>query len=493
MFRNTPFKYVPVTTQNCCVELEYPIDYSRAFYFLPTEYIPNMPVFKDVKELPFLNKPGAIMSMRDTAGNSRGVCKVKKVNNEWVPVKSFGSACVTIDMCISCKNVSIKLFASKIGLSGVKNSQQAMETAVLLINKIIDIQRWFDWVDKYPDYAQQVIDWYKQNSKANPTLIPIPTEQELKMIWLDQHNINYTNDNVIKQYQENYDNFKQQYLNNIAEQNKQLLDTIKLPTEIHVHQYWAEKCEILTDFALYIHNISQDYNKHSLLCEILDMFVNSRHVTSLQNNPKLLVNNNVNHNFDLGCKIIRSRLAKKFSAISEYEVIYRNDSSSGSGVIITIPYDRPPFEIPEEIKPYINRGKSNKYQFVVFSSGSVTFSGPHVLLNEIAYNKFMQDFATVAKDVCDSTTFRIKIYLNGYKQQLHQRLEQQYNINRSDVHGSTMLEKYKLYSLYPPEPLASPEDDGSKTSDDESNSNSSNISPIPQVETIIELPEQINI
>ena len=430
------FKYVPITTQVCNIDFKHPINYRLAFHFLEVEELPVNKTYIEQKDLPFIDKPGAILSMRDPDRNFRGICKFTKDKQTGLFIQGASlRSCITLDLCTSQKNISVKLFSSKITCAGTTSPQQAMETAVLIINKLLDAQNWSDWYQAYKNQAYNVILWFKNKTDGGNNMV------------------------------------------------KNILSA-------DIDNYWQEESKVLTKFAHYLRNITLNFQNHDVLCKILDAFTETNKICEPDNVPTILVTNNCNHNFSLNHKIIRSKLAQEFTKIPEYEVEFRNDSSSGSGVKIKIPYENSSFQIPPEIEPYIHRKNSMCYQFLVHKEGSVTFSGPHVLLNEIAYNKFMSDFYKIIHKVIVKGSYRFKV-MNKDKREKHlQQLEQQYELNHTDVHGEQMIHNWRLKSLYPDEPLSKPystgdcETDQQMTSSDCSpeSSISLNASPIDNYE-----------
>lgn len=431
------YKYLPVTMQTCYVKLLGSIDFQTVFYLLKIYPVPGPKVF-DRKELPFVNVPGAILSVRDEKCNSRGLCRGKSIKNS-----------ITMDVCNTTQNVSVKLSTKTIHFSGVTSIHMAMEAAVHVINNINKIQDYLDWFHTHRDEGDEILNWI---------ITMIELENNRKLVKDEIQVCLGRNENVIDKILNLFDlkcleeNDLEWLVSLIKENNNIDIIEDKIVEKFNIKRNMQDNIpkHFNIDFTKYIINMIPDYDSSEVFIDLISKYHTITKVIDRWTKPAQMININVNHNFNLRHRISRNKLARVFSELPDYNVTWRNDVNVG--VKLELKYD-----IPPELENRIVRS-SGTHSFTVYATGSVTHSGPHQLLNEIAYNKFMTDFNNNVNRVInrnpDEQKIKIKYIHQAFITEWRNKLEDQYNRNRSDIYADQILVDFKLRSLHinpPPE------------------------------------------
>lgn len=196
-----------------------------------------------------------------------------------------------------------------------------------------------------------------------------------------------------------------------------------------------------SDFITYFANMLPDYTDVNVFVSLIESFKQIDMIILPYTKPIRLISINVNHNYKLYTQVVLSKLAMEFSNLEGYVVSYHNDIDIG--VKIQIPYEH---LLDDDIKQCIKR-KSGCHTLTVYRSGAVTHSGPHQLLNEIAYNKFIPDFISVRDKVRTDGPIKLKLCSPEMIESNNNRLVKQYGRNRTDPFAVKVLEEFKLRSL----------------------------------------------
>lgn len=310
----------------------------------------------------------------------------EKGNYRGAPRSKSIKNCITLDICGQHRNISIKLYNNRIHFSGVTSIHMAMATGIEFMKTIFKAQNHLNWFQQHLQEGQEIIDWISKDvaQYLEYDLKDFPVEETLAIV--PQH-------------------FK-------------------------------------LEFATYIIEMIPDYTKEMFLT-FMKMYPTIKEIIKPWCIPEKVVNINVNHNFNLGCAISRSRMALTFNKMPPYKVSYLNDTNIG--VTIELPY-----EIPPHLQERITRS-SGTHSFTVYSTGAVTHSGPDQLLNEIAYNKFIADFESVREIVKSRNparkTIAFKFVPQQYLQEWTARLEEKYRRNHEDIYALEVLHNSDLHSL----------------------------------------------
>ena len=104
-------------------------------------------------KIPLSNSAGSIISVR-YFGHQRGLVR---------PKKSFKNG-ITIDIATSEKNVSAKIFKTKIHLCGITSVAMAEESCQFIIQHINKIQQDLDYLLVNEKETQKVLEWVKEHA-----------------------------------------------------------------------------------------------------------------------------------------------------------------------------------------------------------------------------------------------------------------------------------------------------------------------------------------
>jgi hypothetical protein len=85
----------------------------------------------------------------------------------------------------------------------------------------------------------------------------------------------------------------------------------------------------------------------------------------------------------LGFPIKLKVLDAIFKKNPEFECEYLKDMSKYVRISLAI-------KMPPELESHVRRKTEKPHKFIIYRTGSVTESGPHPVVNEIAYNKFIE-------------------------------------------------------------------------------------------------------
>ena len=292
----------------------------------------------------------------------------EKGNYRGAPRSKSIKNCITLDICGDHRNISIKLYNNRIHFSGVTSIHMAMATGIKFMKTIFKAQEYLNWFQQHLEEGQEIITWISAEvaTYEQSDLKDFPVEELLN----------------------------------------------KMPDHFN------------KEFTNYIIEMIPDYTMEMFL-NFIKMYPGIKEIIKPWCIPEKVVNINVNHNFNLGCAISRSRMALEFNKRPPYKVSYLNDTNIG--VTIELPY-----EIPPHLQDRITRS-SGTHSFTVYSTGAVTHSGPDQLLNEIAYNKFITDFESVREIVKSRNPARkaiaFKFIPQQYLQERTTRLEEKYRLN----------------------------------------------------------------
>lgn len=165
------------------------------------------------------------------------------------------------------------------------------------------------------------------------------------------------------------------------------------PEEYHTQNY---PLGIDQELANYLISLMPDYIFHDTYAKQLNWFLTTDRLYESELAIDLLQYISINYNYNLGAELRLYRLIDEFPKLGIHT---EQDNTSQHWLTVHIPY-----EIPEELKSSILK-KQDKYvhTFIIYKGGSVTQSGPHPILNRIAFDTFIKAFDQVRSIVCRST------------------------------------------------------------------------------------------
>lgn len=192
------FDKINVTTATMIAELQGEALIQHIFPLIEFTTI-NLPEGYKPKsnKLPFCGVPGAIIS-GCYKNITRGIVKKKTKNKK---NKNFRNS-ISMDICVSTKNVNVKLSSEKIHMTGLKSIEMAHETATHILNHINRIQDDLDYIHSDEARHLKITDWVKEHTKGEYYIIDTETQdiiilaegEKLDAVVLPNYNSN-DNDN----------------------------------------------------------------------------------------------------------------------------------------------------------------------------------------------------------------------------------------------------------------------------------------------------------
>lgn len=328
------YEHLPTTTLTIVTELKGEIDLTHLCYLLPITYlICNQPNYKKV---PTCNVKGGIISVR-YKDIMRGFPKNSR---------SFKNA-IIIDLSMGNKNVSLKLSQKKIQLCGASSERMAIKASEIIVAYIQRIEELLIRLHKDPQKTNRTFEWMLNLTKCkkeNRILLNPPQDFSL----------------LHHEYPEDIDKTLAQWI---------------LP--------------MISDYVEY-----EDFKMHLKYLKGLQSILVQGTIEMHPIQVKMK-----NHNYCIQFPIRRQKVFELFSSLPDWIAIY--DSTWDSSVRLLylsetkkIDYkdeDTFPFfdkEEDEDEEDEEEEGTDQYHTFTVFSTGSVTQSGPNPHEIEELYNKF---------------------------------------------------------------------------------------------------------
>jgi len=168
------FDSLKVTTMTVIVDLEGDAEIE---YIFPLLRLTRLDLPKNTKQtrkfkIPFCSVPGAILSAR-YKDVTRGIVKSKS--------KKFFRNSITIDLCTSSKNISVKLSRNKIHMCGPDSREIIIESATHILNHIRDIQADLDYIKSNNESHDITLNWVKEKSKGEYYIVDVDTQEILNL------------------------------------------------------------------------------------------------------------------------------------------------------------------------------------------------------------------------------------------------------------------------------------------------------------------------
>lgn len=326
------FEDLKITTMTLIFELDGSINKLSTFHLLPITKINIKPQRESNKcKLPYCGIHGAIISLR-YRNSVRGIIKNTK--------KNFKNA-VTVDICTSLKNLSLKISPNTIQLCGAMSRENGIEAVQYVLNYLNDIKLNINYIQQHPEEYQEHVAYLKENSKGELT------------------------DKVI------YDCYNT--TNGI------------LYIEKTVPDYFIKPVALNTPLMNFLWSLTNDQLYYQDYTAILDNLIYLKPVYNEDLGLKSVNEVMVNYNYNLGFKVNRDQLHQLIDNRNGFYSHY--DNALNNSVTVELPYD-------DSVLVYKAKKKKKKiahHTFLIYSSGAVTQSGPclgHIMKE--AYELFIQ-------------------------------------------------------------------------------------------------------
>lgn len=314
------------------------INLDWAFTLLPITRVqlPEQRRQKQKIKLPFINIPGAILSLRHK-GHTRGIIRSTS--------KKFFKNSVTVDLSTSSKNLCIKVSASKFHVCGASSVDQALEGIQHIINKLNEIQSEIDYINNNNDKAITTLQMLKEITKGT----------EIKRQHNDSTSVSL----------------------DIDGESKEVPDyTIRKISDFSTY--------VNEDFDLRIANFlyrqAEEFAYHSHFSTEIDYILTIKKIINYNMEIESYWKAMVNINYDLGFDIDRNELCNLMNGNEGFFARYNNMLEHS--VTVHLPY------VPVNERQVRKKNKQTCHTYIVYQSGLVTQSGPGDELMEEAYYKF---------------------------------------------------------------------------------------------------------
>lgn len=161
-----PYKDLPTTTLTSVTLLNGEVENWNLYYLFPITYLRLSKSY--YKKVPTCNIEGAILSVRF------------KDTNRGFPKDSCFKNSIILDISMGNKNVSVKLSDKKIQLCGATSEKMSIKASKILINYILKIQELLDLLHKDPVKTQNTIKWVLSVTRSDTALQRIDIKEGKK-------------------------------------------------------------------------------------------------------------------------------------------------------------------------------------------------------------------------------------------------------------------------------------------------------------------------
>ena len=167
---NLNFEAIKITTMTVIIELTDEVNIENAFPLLELVRL-DLPVqIRQTKKfkIPYCGVPGAILSAK-FKNWTRGIVKNKS--------NKFFRNSITLDICTSRKNISIKLSKKKIQMCGADSPELVVETVEHILTHLKRIQGDIDYMKENLEAKENTINWIKENTRGDLHIIDIDNQE----------------------------------------------------------------------------------------------------------------------------------------------------------------------------------------------------------------------------------------------------------------------------------------------------------------------------
>jgi hypothetical protein len=365
-----PFESLKITTQTACFYTEGCIDIKAAFELLQVTRV-NLPIPKRPTKkfkIPHCGHNGSLLSIR-MLGITRGIVRSL--------TKKFFSHSTTIDVSCRDKMVSVKLAPNSIHMCGLTSSDMSYECAGYIIQHLIDVQKYLDFITNEPIEAEKCFSWIKDNTTGEEVKRKVSSNMTTK----DGRTLVFN-----REVKDNY---------------------LKCPEEI--------PNEINADFIRYILNVCNDYEFLSDLTKKIDWIRTIKNV--YVETPRLIKFSSImiNYNYELGFPVDRFALCMEINKINEMNEM-TGDPSKRERRIYARYDNRIDYSVSIELLKDGNGSVAKKTRkktgvasttLIVYQSGNVTLSAGTEELARESYYMFM-NIISVIRPVIIGTPVPVK-------------------------------------------------------------------------------------
>ena len=398
------FDELKPTTMTLVCYLSGTIYIVNAFDLLPVVRVdmPEEAVHKKKKiKIPHYSIPGSFLSVR-FFGSCRGIVK---------SARSFKNS-ITADISVVDKNLSIKLSANKIHITGATSESQGYECCNYIIKHLEKIQGELNYMKTHPEECEEAVSWLMRNTCSfNLLLIKklIPEKEEGKKE-KKKGKEDKKVDSIPKKFElvSKHELVSLEYLQQIRE------------------DYFSRFPHLSTrvlDFMLGYYGEFQSYEDFMMALSryaSIDTVISSQEVRVLHIQKVM-----VNYNYDLGFKIDRKQLIMHLNMRNDPEFRAYYNNVIEHTVTVKMPYNIADNQLPDDIKHMEQERKmveddlkkpkkkkktdkpekpSKKHQkhdstILFYRTGRVTQSSPCQSIGRIAYNKLKSAIMEIQHEI----------------------------------------------------------------------------------------------
>ena len=404
------FDELKPTTMTLVCYLSGTIYIVNAFDLLPVVRVelPEEALHKKKKiKIPHHSVPGSFLSVR-FFGSCRGIVK---------SARSFKNS-ITADISVADKNLSIKLSANKIHITGATSESQGYECCNYIIGHLNKIQEELNYITLHPEECEEAISWLMRNSCSFNLLL-------IKKLILDKEEDGNSNSKKEKKKGKDEDKKVESIPKKFEFVSKHEL--VNAPYLMKLREEYFSRFPHLStrilDFMLSYYGEFQSYEDFMMALSrysSIDTVISPQEVKVLHIQKVM-----VNYNYDLGFKIDRKQLIMHLNMRNdpEFKAYYNNVIEHT--VTVKMPYNIAENQLPDEIKHMEQERKmleedlkkpkkkkkadkpekpSKKHQkhdstILFYRTGRVTQSSPCQSIGRVAYNKLKSAIMEIQHEI----------------------------------------------------------------------------------------------
>lgn len=414
------FTDLNITTMTCGCEFEkISVNLDTAYHLLPITYVKPLDTKKKKNKIPFLDKPGAVVTMR-YKDELRGLRRSDKV-------KSFSHS-IIIDICTRVKSLSTKLAPQSIHICGATSKQVAIDGVKHIIEALLESQYMLEYIKDNPQIANAVGDYIKRITRGFPKTKSVfeqlggSTTSSTASVVVPKIMLEHkSSDHGLlvpaldeKRFDSEFDAFFKTYLEESKTKvvltlgtghNNIVLDlsasTVVSPPVVDVKRVKVTPYLLAKYFLSHIeeHQYHTDYRKKITWILRLPSFFIGQPVEKMccAHDIKIVSFDEfmMNYNYDLSFPINRYVLFQKVNKVDGFFAVYDNSVHHQVTVELPVVFD------PNKTDVRKRRKKNDVpcWVWLIHRSGRVTMSSPTSNGAEEAYYKLMKLLANSIPDI----------------------------------------------------------------------------------------------
>lgn len=369
-------------------------------------------LYKNVNMYPVFR----LIQLNDAAGiyhlghqmHTRGTRKPDKVSKKKACKKCFRNS-ISIDME---PNINLKLSAASLKLTGIKSYEDGLQAFTKLKENLDRVESTLQYLSEHLLEAHECVKWIKGLIKGEQIYIisesDIIVNSSDVMVYENAHYLSLNSKlyNMLHGLPERIPSgaIKHKMLHygengEVIEYPLIMVETMTLiipPVLIEIPVTLDRR---LAEFFL---DKMVDFTSYEEYCKTLDWMLTLKSLFSIspEKESQSLTQlgfgyGNNNYNYNLGFEVKLSLIDKIFRNNSGFTSDYHKEVAKFAKVSL-------PMTTPIELANQIRKKKVKwSHKFTIYKTGSVTQSGPHPVLNAIAYEKFIRiieaNYATLTK------------------------------------------------------------------------------------------------